>query len=139
MNERNHGGARQGAGRKPPGYSPPPERADFDKARARNEQAKAELNELELAIKRGEFVERAVIRQETATALATIAQTLRSVPDNLERTLGVSPEIALEVGLMIDNALNDLAVAFENAVGQAAEDELATAHSAGEDDYDDLL
>jgi phage terminase Nu1 subunit (DNA packaging protein) len=138
MNERNHGGARKGAGRKPAGYTPPPERVDLEIARARNELAKAELNELELAIKRGEYVSRIAVKQETATAMATMAQTLRSVPDNLERKLGVSPEVAMEVGLLIDNALNDIALAFEQVVGDAEVQEEETANER-ENDYDDLL
>lgn len=138
MNISNHGGARRGAGRKPADYVPPPERVNIDHAKARNEMAKAELNELELSIKRGEYVERIAIRQEAATALSTMSQTLRSVPDNLERKLGVSPEIAMEVGLMIDNALNDIANAFEEMVGQAADDEVEFANER-ENDYDDLL
>lgn len=47
-----------------------------------------------------------------------MAQTLRSVPDNLERKLGVSPEVALEVGILIDAALNDVAAKFEE-MGEA--------------------
>lgn len=126
-----HGGARKGAGRKPADYVPTQEKVDFDVARARNELAKAELNELELAIKRGEYVERIAIREMASTAMATMAQTLRSVPDNLERKLGVSPEVALEVGMLLDNALNDIANAFEEMVKNADEPE--------EGGYEDLL
>lgn len=67
-----------------------------------------------------------------STAMATMAQTLRSVPDNLERKLGVSPEVALEVGLLLDNALNDIANAFEEMVSEASD-------TPEEDDDDDLL
>lgn len=139
MSSPGHGGFRPGAGRKPPSYVAPKERIDLDKAKARNEQAKAELNELELAIKRGEFVERIAVKQSTATAFATLAQTLRSVPDNLERKLGVSPEVALEVGLLIDNALNDIANAFEEMVGVAETEERTASQEPEESDYDDLL
>lgn len=115
------GGARPGAGM-PAGYVKPQERVDYDVARARNELAKAELNELDLAIKRGEFVDRGSVREMAATALATLAQTLRSVPDNIERKMGASPEIAVEVGELIDNALDDIANAFDALLMQA-EDE----------------
>lgn len=113
-----------GAGRKPAGYMPPAERIDYDAARARNEAAKAALNELELKVKTGEYVARAEVRQATATALATLAQTLRSVPDNLERKKGIGPEVASEVAIQIDNALNEVASAFEvlNREAAAAED-----------------
>ena len=107
------GGARKGAGAKPAGWEPPPERLDYEAARARNEAAKADLNELELAIKRDEYVLRSSVQEATATALAALSQTLRAVPDNLERKLGVSPDVALEVGVLIDAALDDVANKFE--------------------------
>jgi len=111
--KRTHGGRREGAGRKPADYVPPPEKLDFDKARARNEQSKADLNELEFRIKSKQYLPRAAIQQAAATAIASFAQTMRSVPDNLERTHGISPEIAEEVGKAIDLALQDLAHEFQ--------------------------
>lgn len=57
----------------------------------------------------------------TATALSALSQTLRSVPDNLERTLGLSPDIAQEVGRQIDAALDDMATRFEELTAQAVE------------------
>jgi phage terminase Nu1 subunit (DNA packaging protein) len=113
-----HGGARFGAGKKPAGYIKPQEVIDFDAARARNESAKAQMNELELKIKTGEYSSRASFRQATATAMAALAQTLRSVPDNLERKLGVAPETAAEVGAQIDAALNDIANEFQMMTSQ---------------------
>ena len=104
---------RPGAGSKPAAYVRPEEVRDYDQAKARNETAKAELNELEVKIKTGEYGSRAAYRQAAATALASLAQTLRSVPDNLERRLGVSPDVAQEVGNQIDAALDDLASEFE--------------------------
>ncbi|MEN6585106.1 MAG: DUF1441 family protein [Sulfuricella sp.] len=115
------GGARPGAGRKPADYVPSDDRLDYEAARARNESAKADLNELDLAIKRGEYVPRAEVQAATATALSALSQTLRSVPDNLERTLGLSPDIAQEVGRQIDAALDDLATRFEELTVQAVE------------------
>ena len=115
------GGARPGAGRKPADYVPSDDRLDYEAARARNESAKADLNELDLAIKRGEYVPRAEVQAATATALSALSQTLRSVPDNLERTLGISPDIAQEVGRQIDAALDDMATRFEELTVQAVE------------------
>lgn len=115
------GGARPGAGRKPADYVPSDDRLDYEAARARNESAKADLNELDLAIKRGEYVPRAEVQAATATALSALSQTLRSVPDNLERTLGLSPDIAQEVGHQIDAALDDMATRFEELTVQAIE------------------
>lgn len=120
------GGARPGAGRKPADYVPSEDRLDYEAARARNESAKADLNELELAIKRGEYVPRAEVQEATATALSALSQTLRSVPDNLERTLGISPELAQEVGMQIDAALDDVATRFEDLTQQAGEVEDAS-------------
>lgn len=115
------GGARPGAGRKPADYVPSDDRLDYEAARARNESAKADLNELDLAIKRGEYVPRAEVQAATATALSALSQTLRSVPDNLERTLGLSPDTAQEVGRQIDAALDDMATRFEELTVQAIE------------------
>lgn len=115
------GGARPGAGRKPADYVPSDDRLDYEAARARNESVKADLNELDLAIKRGEYVPRAEVQAATATALSALSQTLRSVPDNLERTLGLSPDIAQEVGRQIDAALDDMATRFEELTVQAIE------------------
>ena len=115
------GGARPGAGRKPVDYVPSDDRLDYEAARARNESAKADLNELDLAVKRGEYVPRAEVQAATATALSALSQTLRSVPDNLERTLGLSPDIAQEVGRQIDAALDDMATRFEELTVQAIE------------------
>lgn len=100
---------------------PSDDRIDYEAARARNESAKADLNELDLAIKRGEYVPRAEVQAATATALSALSQTLRSVPDNLERTLGLSPDIAQEVGRQIDAALDDMATRFEELTVQAVE------------------
>lgn len=115
------GGARPGAGRKPADYVPSGDRLDYEAARARNESAKADLNELDLAIKRGEYVPRAEVQAATATALSALSQTLRSVPDNLERTLGLSPDMAQEVGRQIDAALDDMATRFEELTVHAIE------------------
>ena len=122
------GGARPGSGRKPAGYAPSDDRLDYEAARARNESVKADLNELELAIKRGDYVPRAEVQAATATALSALSQTLRSVPDNLERVLGISPDVAQEVGAQIDSALDNIATQFEELTLQAAEVE-------GENDF----
>jgi phage terminase Nu1 subunit (DNA packaging protein) len=103
-----HGGARANAGRKPAGYEKPQEIVDFDRERARNEKAKADLNELEYKIKSGEYVPRAAVQQAAATMLASIAQTLRSIPDTLERRVNLSPDVAEVVGLEIDSVLEGL-------------------------------
>lgn len=116
-----HGGARRGAGRKTADYVKPQAAQDFDAARARNELAKAELNELELKVKTGMYGSRDSFRQACATALAALTQTLRSVPDNIERKLGVAPEVAQEVGQLIDDAMADLAGEFQMMTEQPSD------------------
>ena len=108
-----HGGARRGAGRKAADYVKPPEIVDFEMARARNEAAKAALNELEFKVRSGEYVSRSAVVQATATAYAAIAQTLRSIPDHLERRLALDAAIAEEIAKLIDESLNELADTFE--------------------------
>ena len=82
---------------------------------------------LDNAIKRGEYVPRAEVQAATATALSALSQTLRSVPDNLERTLGLSPEVAQEVAQQIDAALDDMATRFEELTTQSIAIESAAA------------
>lgn len=108
-----NGGARPGAGRKPAGYVKPQEKMDFDMAKARKEAALADMQELNFKIKTGEYIPRDPVREASATLLANIAQTLRSLPDHLERKLHLAPEVteALEKG--IDAALSDLADGLE--------------------------
>ncbi|MDP2262669.1 MAG: hypothetical protein Q8K24_05870 [Hydrogenophaga sp.] len=107
------GGYRPGAGQKPKGYVKPQESVDYDKAKARKEAANAAMAEIELEVKTGRYGDRAAFRQASATALSSLVQTLRSIPDNIERKLGVSPEVAQSVGELIDAALDDLADEFE--------------------------
>lgn len=113
------GGYREGSGRKPAGYVKSQAIKDLEEQKARNEAAKAGLNELELKAKLGEYVPRAMVVQLVATAYATLAQTLRSVPDNLERTHGLQPDICEAVGGAIDSALNDIAEQFKMLSGNA--------------------
>ncbi len=114
------GGKREGAGRKPRDVERDADYADYGKARARNEAAKAKLAELDLMVKTGEYVPRVAVRQAAATAMASLSQSLRSIPDNLERTLGISADVAEEVGKAIDATLNDLADEFEMMSGPGA-------------------
>ena len=111
------GGARPNSGPKPAGYVKPPEGQDYDKAKARNEAAKAGLNELELKIKSGEYLSRTAYREASATLLAELAQGLRSLPDTLERKFGLSPEALLHVEKTIDEAMQGVADGLELFAG----------------------
>lgn len=114
------GGARTGSGRK----SAALEAATADahimkaKAQAKKEVFLAQMAELDFRKASGELVPRAEVRQASATAFATIAQSLRSIQDNLERRLGIAPEIAEEVGLLIDESLNTLADELEKMAAE---------------------
>ena len=116
-----HGGAREGAGRPAgTGYTKSQDQKDLDKARARHESVKADLAELELREREGELVQRSAVKKAAATLLATLAQGLRSIPDNLERKLNVTPEVSEAVGKEIDNMLNELADSLEMMTGEVA-------------------
>jgi hypothetical protein len=108
LKPRTNGGAREGAGRKPSGYVKPQETLDFELARARKESALADKYELEYKIASGEYVSRASVKQASATVLSTIAQTLRSVSDNLERR-GVPTDVCVLVDSTITEVLADAA------------------------------
>lgn len=108
---RQNGGARQGAGRKPLGYQKPEETINFDKARARKEVALADLSELDYKVKSAQYVSRIAVRQASATAMSTLAQTLRSLPDNLERK-GVAPSVCAVIDQVIMETLADTAKAL---------------------------
>lgn len=110
------GGARQGAGRKPTGYEKPESALDYDKARARKEAALADLHELDYKVKSGEYVSRAAVRQASATLIANLAQTMRSVSDNLERR-GVPPAVCAQVDATISETLADAARDLEMMSG----------------------
>lgn len=110
-----HGGAREGAGR-PSGVADPDRaatRANFEAERARHEKIKADEREFEFAIKQGQYLPRAAQQTAAATALAILTQSLRSIPDNLERSLGLDAEALEQVAEQIDNALAEVAAAFK--------------------------
>ena len=117
-----HGGARQGAGRKPPGYKKAAEQIEFDKARARNEAAKAELNELKVKVELGQYLPKAMVVQLVTTAYATLAQSMRSIPDDLERKIGLDPTACESIANYIDAALGDIAERFEKLAGGGNDD-----------------
>lgn len=114
-----HGGARAGAGRPVGGeaLNGGPERTqakvDFEVERARHEKIKADEREFEFGIKQGEYLPRVVQQTAAATALAVLTQSLRSIPDNCERALGLGPEAVEAIAIQIDDALAEVAMAFK--------------------------
>jgi hypothetical protein len=115
------GGARAGAGRKPDGYVPPPkseDEANYDRERAEHERVKREEREFKLACAMGDYLPRAAQQQAAATALSVLTQSLRSVPDTLERVCALTPEQAELAQQSIDAALSEVAAAFRAMAGE---------------------
>lgn len=127
------GGARAGAGRKPSGYVKPKEAVDFDKAKARKEAALADLHELDYKVKSGQYVSRDEVRQASATAFAQLAQSLRSIPDTLERK-GVPTAVCLKVEAVLTEGLAEAAQKLAKIHGESLEQaEIADAEEANAD------
>jgi phage terminase Nu1 subunit (DNA packaging protein) len=87
--------------------------AYYSTAKARKEVAQASKAELEFRIMDGQYLPRESIRSALAEAYQAVAQSLRSIPDNLERKLGVTPDIAEVVSTAIDEAMGELAYSME--------------------------
>lgn len=105
-----HGGHRSGAGKKPRAIQQATSESHtiYAKARAKKEAYNAQMAELNFKIKSGEYLPRDDIRQASSVAFAAIAQTLRTIPDDLERRENISPELALKIESAIDSALTEL-------------------------------
>lgn len=118
-----NGGKREGAGQKDKETQDLTRDSHvlYTESRAKLEQQKALMAELDFNIKSGEYVSRESVRQATSKAFAVVSQSLRSIPDNLERRTGVSPEASLRVGIMIDDVLADLANDLEKLHKENAE------------------
>ena len=87
--------------------------AEFNEQKARHERLKADEREFNLEVSRGNYLPRDVQRQASATALAVLTQSLRSIPDNLEREFSLKPEVAEAIAVQIDSALAEIAGAFK--------------------------
>ncbi|MFZ6767776.1 DUF1441 family protein [Undibacterium sp. Di26W] len=110
-----HGGKREGGGGRTKRVRTATEdnQIAYAKSRALHEEQKAKLAELEYNIKSGKYLLREDVQRATATAFATVSQTLRSIPDNLERQLNLAPEVAEQVGIQIDEVMGLLAEELE--------------------------
>jgi Protein of unknown function (DUF1441) len=107
------GGARPGSGPKPEGYEPPQEKVDLDRERAEHERVKRTEREFKLAILQKQYLPRAAQQQAAAIAVAVMTQSLRSVPDTLERAVGLTPAQAELAQQLIDAALHEVVAAFQ--------------------------
>jgi hypothetical protein len=104
----------------PAGYEVPKGRHEYEQWRGKHERVKCERAEFELAKERGEYLPRATQADAAAVVLAMLAQSLRSLPDNLERTAGLSPEQAEIVATHVDLALSELAAGLRQLAGEPA-------------------
>lgn len=87
-------------------------RRQYEEERALHEKVKREEREFRFAVERGAYLPRASQQAAAATALAILTQSLRSLPDNLERSLGLAPSVAEHLAIGIDEALAEVALAF---------------------------
>lgn len=92
--------------------------ADYERERAEHERVKREQREFKLAQERGEYVSRAAVQQASATAIAVMSQSLRSIADNLERVCGLTPEQAELAQQQVDAALTELAANLKVLAGE---------------------
>lgn len=111
------GGAREGAGRKPAGYEKSEDEVSYDREKALHEQVKREQREFKLAVEKGEYLLQSAVSQASATAIALLAQSLRSIPANLERTCNLTAEQVEAAEQQIDTALAEVAKAFKALSG----------------------
>jgi hypothetical protein len=88
------------------------ERVSLDASKARKAAADAERAELELEIFKGNLMKREEYRAASSVAMSILAQTLRSLPDTLERTHALSPAIAEALQEGIDVALSQVSETF---------------------------
>lgn len=84
----------------------------YNESRAKREAAdaiKAEVmakkSILEYEVQQGNYLPRDAIISATARAYAALTQGIRSIPDMLERRLGLDPSICVKIGELQDEAL----------------------------------
>ena len=78
------------------------------------------LKALELQIETGKYLPRDAYREATATVLATLAQSMRSIPDTLERKHGLPPEALKYIEDTIDEQLSSAAATLALFAGTGA-------------------
>ena len=102
-----HGGKRANAGRKPGPTATANER--FTLARAQKEEALARLRQAEADEREGRLLRADDVAEAVTLAHAAVAQTLLTLPDEMERAAGLSPEQAELVERTLHNAMDALA------------------------------
>ena len=69
----------------------------------------SEIKRRDLQVRDRELIQSSEVEQVVATAFASIAQSIRSLPDNMERQLGMSPEAVERMTVAIDEYMDELA------------------------------
>ena len=103
------GGARPGSGRKPKsdGSSGDPY-IILAKAKAKHEMFRAHLAELDFRKRSGQLLERSDVETASSRMHAFLSQSLRNLPDDLERRCGLSAEAVQFVQDYIDGLTSDI-------------------------------
>lgn len=92
----------------------------YTKSRADHEAFKAANARLDYEVKIGKYVLREDVRTSLSVVFAAISQNLRSIPDNLERRIGLSPEAISHVSIEIDEIMDNLADELESLNRESA-------------------
>lgn len=95
--------------------------SDLQRAQAEHEQWLARLAEQRFRQRASTLLDRAGVEQAAATVLGTVAQTVRSIPDNLERAAGLTGAQAEECRRMTDGLCLSLQDKFRVLAGLQAE------------------
>lgn len=83
------------------------------------EEALASQAQLKYQIDSGNYLSRDAFREASATAMAEVAQAVRSLPDLLERKANLSPEQVVLAERVIDEALAGLSATLSMFVEQS--------------------
>lgn len=93
---------------------------EYNQARAKRETAAAIKEDilakkaiLEFEVQQGNYLPRDAIISAVARAYSALSQGIRSIPDLLERRLGLDPSICVKIGEIQDEALASLHVDLE--------------------------
>ena len=68
----------------------------------------------DLQVRDRELIPASEVEQAVATAFAAISQGLRSLPDNIERRLGIAPEVTEAIESVLDDEMQALADRLES-------------------------
>ena len=93
-------------------------------AAERKQWYEGEQKRRDIQIRDRELIPAIEVEEAMATAFAAISQGLRSMPDNLERRLGIAPEITEAIEAQMDDEMQALADRLESLapVGDGRED-----------------